>query len=231
MVTDPFHRRIVLYGGEPGGSEAWQLTTADSILWQPLAATGGPPPSRVRHSAVLAGSSGHMLVFGGGPDTSATSAVTMSLELANAPAWSFAFGDGGIEPRAGHVSIFDSAADQVLVYGGTGVTSEAVWALSLPHGVNAVPDPAATPSGIALAPPWPNPARGRITFAIRGARGVVEVLDVGGRLVRRLEPPDATGRVVWDGRDARGGRVPDGVYLARIAGTGSAATRRFVFVR
>jgi flagellar hook assembly protein FlgD len=44
-------------------------------------------------------------------------------------------------------------------------------------------------------------------------------MDVTGRLVRRLlAGPVASGRheIVWDGRQARGGSAPSGVYFARI---------------
>jgi hypothetical protein len=67
----------------------------------------------------------------------------------------------------------------------------------------------------------PNPSRGRVAFvpdaAGEGITGV-EVLDLQGRLVRRLDATrePVSGPWVWDGHDARGLRVAAGVYLARI---------------
>src|SRR5262249_46370837 len=67
----------------------------------------------------------------------------------------------------------------------------------------------------------PNPATGRVQFVSRNVRpGWVEadILDLQGRLVRRLGPlwlaPGA--RFGWDGTDASGGKAAPGVYEARI---------------
>ncbi len=51
---------------------------------------------------------------------------------------------------------------------------------------------------------------------------VVEIRDLGGRLVRRMESVGesvGTGRrrVLWDGRDGQGGLTPAGIYLARLS--------------
>ena len=50
-----------------------------------------------------------------------------------------------------------------------------------------------------------------------GERLAVEVLDVRGARVRRLERQgESSGRIVWDGRDAAGRAVASGVYWLRI---------------
>jgi hypothetical protein len=84
----------------------------------------------------------------------------------------------------------------------------------------------------------PNPTAGpaRISFDLERAGATrVEIYDVSGRQVRRLdlgalEP--RTHRVVWDGRDANGTVVADGVYLTRVVSGGEVAGHgRVVVVR
>ena len=67
----------------------------------------------------------------------------------------------------------------------------------------------------------PNPASGRIEFRAEGdASGLVtgEVLDLQGRVLHRWSPVwvGARGRLVWDGRDGNGARLPAGLYLVRL---------------
>ncbi len=77
---------------------------------------------------------------------------------------------------------------------------------------------AVTPEPVVLAA-YPNPSRltqvQRLDGA-RGARGLV-VSDVLGRVVWRTELASGT-PVAWDGRTLAGGRVPAGVYYARLTG-------------
>lgn len=63
---------------------------------------------------------------------------------------------------------------------------------------------------------WPNPSSRDVSFrlAVPGDYVSLEVLDTGGRRVRELTVSDGFAR--WDGRDARGARVPAGVYLVRL---------------
>lgn len=82
----------------------------------------------------------------------------------------------------------------------------------------------------------PNPSRGRLTFAIEsdrdGARSV-EVYDLAGRLVRRLEDPRGTAgpsRLAWDGADESGARVRPGIYLVTVRASNRTARSRFAIV-
>ena len=69
---------------------------------------------------------------------------------------------------------------------------------------------------------YPNPCEGptRFSFTLERAGHVaVEVFDVQGRLVRRLDGGShgaGAGEIAWDGRDALGGLVANGQYLSRI---------------
>lgn len=78
----------------------------------------------------------------------------------------------------------------------------------------------------------PNPSSGRVRLTLPVTEGEVdvEVRDLQGRFVRRLGPvlASAQTRVEWDGLDARGIRVPAGLYLVRIAQGGRANTARVV---
>jgi len=68
----------------------------------------------------------------------------------------------------------------------------------------------------------PNPARSEptVNFVLKNAADVsLEVIDVHGRLVRRLAPGTlSTGphAVTWDGTDNAGARSPDGRYFLRV---------------
>jgi hypothetical protein len=82
----------------------------------------------------------------------------------------------------------------------------------------------------------PNPAYGRVRLVLDGAEGAAvtaDILDVQGRLVRRLTT-DASGarvRIDWDGNDSDGQRVRGGLYLARVRRGDRRETVRFVLMR
>ena len=89
---------------------------------------------------------------------------------------------------------------------------------------------------VELAAPFPNPSRGPVTLSVRVAEpGAVtlQIVDVAGRSVRRVELPDAGAGPrtwMWDGRDDRGQRVPAGVYRARAFGASGGTSRPLVRV-
>jgi hypothetical protein len=80
----------------------------------------------------------------------------------------------------------------------------------------------------------PNPSFGRVEFVNDGGAAVsaIEILDLQGRVVRALTPGDPTAgsRLSWDGRDARGARLPAGVYQARIHRDGRMESTRVVLL-
>ena len=96
---------------------------------------------------------------------------------------------------------------------------------------------AGTPVRLAVRAPWPNPARGAVSFEValpRDGAFEAEVLDVSGRLVRTLEHRFAEAgvrRVGWDGRDALGRHAAPGLYLMRVRSAGEARTARVVRVQ
>jgi len=85
----------------------------------------------------------------------------------------------------------------------------------------------ASSAGTALRPrAWPSPARGDVRLALGtlAAGDAIQIVDVGGRVVRRLVA-DATGAAQWDGRSAAGRVLPAGLYLARGTHAGSPTLR------
>jgi len=92
-------------------------------------------------------------------------------------------------------------------------------------------------SGLALAPPVPNPCNPSATLRFELARaGNVElaVHDLAGRRVRTLlAGPRAAGAhaVAWDGRDGEGRPVASGLYFCTLRGGGELAVRRLLLLR
>ncbi|HYM80006.1 MAG TPA: T9SS type A sorting domain-containing protein [Candidatus Limnocylindria bacterium] len=88
-------------------------------------------------------------------------------------------------------------------------------------------------AGLALAPVWPNPARGvaRLGFTLEREGEVrLEAFDVAGRRIREIArgryPAGAT-RIDWRLEDANGVALVAGVYFVRLRVGGAVATRRF----
>jgi len=103
--------------------------------------------------------------------------------------------------------------------------------LLTPVGTAGAPHPG-TPAVTSFAGAVPNPAHGgsRFDFTLaRAGRATLQLVDVGGRIVRELAAGTfAAGphAVTWDGRDAAGGRVAPGIYHARLVTEQGALTRR-----
>ena len=89
-----------------------------------------------------------------------------------------------------------------------------------------------------LYPPSPNPFVGdtMIRYDIGSVTGPVmlDVVDVGGRLVRSLaSKPLSIGRyeLTWDGTDESGRRVASGVYFCRLRAGAVSETNSIVLIR
>ena len=95
--------------------------------------------------------------------------------------------------------------------------------------------PGGPASGVALASA-PNPARGSadIQFQLAADERVeLTIYDVSGRTVRSLAKgtyPAGSNSVHWDGLDASGHPVSPGIYLARLKGPRTQATRNLVWM-
>jgi len=138
-------------------------------------------------------------------------AVTLSgIEI-----WRRDFTNGKVWVNANGVNV-PSGVDNPAINGWDAVISQNVVTIDVP--------PLAAP-GISFERARPNPidAGGTsLTFTLAaGERASLEVLDLRGRLVRRLWDGLGTGSrqtAIWDGRTEEGWTAPVGVYFARIEG-------------
>lgn len=84
---------------------------------------------------------------------------------------------------------------------------------------------------VELAPPYPNPSRGPVSFLVRARDAgpiTIQIVDVAGRSVRRVELADAGSNArtwLWDGRGDAGRRVPAGYYRVRASGASGGMSR------
>lgn len=86
-------------------------------------------------------------------------------------------------------------------------------------GTTDAPDPFANASEASALRVFPNPTRGaaHLTWATSPRSAArVDVVDAGGRLVRRLDVAAGSSQIVWDGRDDHGHALGSGVYFARF---------------
>lgn len=79
----------------------------------------------------------------------------------------------------------------------------------------------------------PSVISGRAEFSLwpAGAGGTLEVYDAAGNLVRRFEVAAGTRTLQWDGSDAAGGLLAEGVYFCRLALGDELAIRKVLIAR
>jgi hypothetical protein len=104
-------------------------------------------------------------------------------------------------------------------------------------GPTAVPEPGRATGALALGTPYPQPARGRVTFRYRaanGGAGRLELFDLSGRRVRELEATlasGAEGTLTLALVDDAGAALPAGGYTARLSASGDVARVPVVILR
>jgi iron transport multicopper oxidase len=112
-----------------------------------------------------------------------------------------------------------------------------VLGFGLPASGASVPDDPALSAGARLGAAYPNPFAGTTSMQMTLARSGpvnVTVFDASGRQVRRLVDgafDPGSQRVVWDGRNDAGTRVPTGLYLVRMNAAGTRQAHRVMIVR
>jgi hypothetical protein len=134
-----------------------------------------------------------------------------------------------LEPIANRLLTLDLAAEPDGRH-----TLDLWWADGIPTDTGAL---APQPLASALGEISPNPTRSGAAIAFSlgaAARVALDVVDVRGRVVRRLEEglrPAGAHRVTWDGRTDRGAPVPAGVYFVRFDAGAGPSSRRIVLAR
>lgn len=119
----------------------------------------------------------------------------------------------------------------IVSTGGIAPRSTAVWKPSTAAAEDG------SDMGLTLPRIFPNPLRDRSTIAYRLDRPshvTIEILDVGGRVVRNLVArtlPAGMHEATWDGSGDDGKALPSGVYFARVLAGEGTATERLILMR
>ncbi len=140
---------------------------------------------------------------------------------------------GGVAGWRGSSAAVESA-DPTWVTGGSG----SLLSRGDPAG-SAIESAASRANGAAgfwIGRPSPNPANPRVTLVVHSDRqqvGYMEVYDLHGRLVKRLEARVQIGStsLVWDGSTQTGQPAASGVYILRLRAAGRTASQRVTLLR
>ena len=250
-VYDSRRDAMIVFGGAAGAAmdepepmrDIWSLSFADGDAWVPLAAEGSAPPSRYRHAAVYDPVGDRMMVLWG-LDATGTRFDTAMLDFGVTPRWGASV-PGGFAPadRADASVFYDSVRDRAIVLGGIaaagnsyGMRYNDAWAIEWNRADREPPPLPVNTSTITLLGLGPNPSPGDvdIAFEVPGTTIVTaRMYDVRGRIVRDFGERSFTpGRHLlhWDGRDDAGGRLPDGVYFARVEAGSARLTGKLVLM-
>lgn len=129
-VYDPNTNRMIIYGGDSGGSpwgDAWYLTNANgrggTASWTQLTPTGTAPSARTGHAAYYDSVNNRMMFYGGFSSGTLALGDTWILINANgngAASWSkLAAGAVGTAPtRRNHAVIYDVGINTIFMFGG-----------------------------------------------------------------------------------------------------------------
>lgn len=94
------------------------------------------------------------------------------------------------------------------------------------------PDVPVAPDALTLEPVVPNPSTGQVQLLWNSTTGGarLEIFDPAGRKVYSRGPLGGSGpqRLVWDGLDSMGRRLPAGTYFARVTDRSGACVRRMI---
>jgi hypothetical protein len=232
-IYDALRDRMVIFGGNspPSGarSDVWALSLSSPPAWTEIVPPVAISPGRVYHTAVYDPLRDRMVVHAGGTNISTNNVLNelWELSLAAPNAWTMlALGPDAPVARTQHTSIYDSAWDRMIVYGGIrgGITYGDIWELRWN-------ETAGTPVG--------GPSTGLGFHAIRVQPGgaVIVTFTLPAVSAARLMVVDVTGRRLLDreitGREGtqtihlgETATLPSGIYFLRLTQGAAAATAR-----
>jgi hypothetical protein len=141
MIYDPMgHRALFVDGerfdadGETRFGDVWELKLDEPITWSRLRPSGPSPPPRFEASLTYDPRRHRALLYGGHFSNVGPTDEIWELSLDNRPTWSRVHA-AGMAPlaRYGHVAVYDSRRDRLVVEGGVSYSEPDgwVWALSL----------------------------------------------------------------------------------------------------
>lgn len=223
---------VVYAADELDSTRIYRLTPEGTLVAIPLA-----QPARTMSSIAYDAVAGRVYVAAAGDLTlRRIDPATGAVETVAGGFASFAPGCLELDSASRRLWLADAAANRVYEFCLTGEATS-VEAGAMPAA--GAPSPATPVAGGILSPVAvsPNPARGEMTLRFALARDAwteIEVFDVGGRLVRRLEGTSlAAGRrtAAWDGRGSDGRRVADGLYMVRVRAGAETRTARAIVTR
>src|SRR5438093_710028 len=129
LIYDAPRDRVVLFGGQVGGSGAndvWALNLAPVLSWSEISPAGVFPSGRYGHSAIYDPVRQRMIVFGGTTGSGASVNDVWALSLSGVPTWNLVTPSGTEQPAQSYaVAIYDPPRDRMLIHG------LVIWALSL----------------------------------------------------------------------------------------------------
>ena len=168
-LYDPSTDQLIMFGGQHAPTlvdfhDVWTVqkliasssATSENLHWISITPTGNPPSARFGHTSVYNPTSNRMLVFGGGTGFPGPCVndlwILQNPNSVGTPAWSELTPTGTLPPvREGHVAIYDSKANTMILFGGTdckGNYYNDLWILSNADGSTGTPKwTQAKPSG------------------------------------------------------------------------------------
>lgn len=241
-VYDPVHDAMVVFGGADLShllhNDTWSFSLSPSAMWSQILPLGPLPDARAEHAMVYDSRQDRILMYGGSAAGLALSDAWV-LYPSNPARWIESIEVGAAPPvRSSHSGIFFPDSARMVVFGGGGGASNSndTWASDWCSSCAPVP-PAEVPPSLRLEHAGLNPFGAEAALSmglVRDGPVRVQVFDFAGRLVATLD--DRSERagwhaLTWGGRDARGARVPSGVYLVRLESGGETRVRKVVMSR
>ena len=145
VAYDTNDHALIVFGGLDGSGaplgDVWSLTLGGATLdWQPIVpGPGQAPNARSNPSLVYDATDRHLVVFGGVGAGGTPLGDAWSLDLsAVTPVWTQLSSAFAPSARSGQIAAWDSDADRLVVFGGTGaggaLADANAWMLALPSG-------------------------------------------------------------------------------------------------